>query len=65
MNANDTATPQERIRKRVGGRLSNLDPLRRLEALRENVRALKGGPWRPRRTMERAFEGLLAVRSGL
>ena len=37
----------ELIRKKVGGSLSNLPPLRRLEMLRRNALLLSGQPWRP------------------
>jgi len=38
---------QEPIRKKVGGSLSRLDPLRRLAMLRLNARALTCGQWQP------------------
>ncbi len=38
----DTTALQEPLRKRVGGSLTKLDPLQRLEALRANARALLG-----------------------
>lgn len=38
---------QEPIRKKVGGSLSNLPPLQRLEMLRRNALFLRGGKWRP------------------
>jgi hypothetical protein len=38
---------REPVRKKVGGSLSRLDPLRRLAMLRLNARALTGGRWQP------------------
>lgn len=37
----------EPIKKRVGGSLTRLSPLRRLEMLRANARMLRGGRWSP------------------
>ena len=37
---------REPVKKKVGGTLSHLDPLRRLEMLRANARLLCPGPWR-------------------
>ena len=42
MNAAGSTAFQEPLRKRVGGSLTRLDPLERLEALRRNARALLG-----------------------
>lgn len=36
---------QEPIRRKVGGSLSKLSPLRRLDMLRRNAQLLRGGPW--------------------
>lgn len=38
---------QEPLRRKVGGSLSGLSPLKRLEALRRNALLLKGGVWKP------------------
>lgn len=38
---------QEPVRKRVGGSLSNIHPLKRLEMLRRNALMLRGGVWQP------------------
>ena len=37
----------EPLKKRVGGSLSRLSPLRRLEMLRRNALMLRGGTWTP------------------
>jgi hypothetical protein len=37
----------EPVKKRVGGSLSNLPPLQRLEMLRRNALMLRGGKWSP------------------
>jgi hypothetical protein len=37
----------EPVKKRVGGSLTRLSPLRRLEMLRANARMLRGGHWSP------------------
>lgn len=37
----------EPIRKRVGGSLARLSPLKRLEMLRRNALLLQGGDWKP------------------
>ena len=37
----------EPLKKRVGGSLSRLSPLRRLEMLRLNALMLQGGKWTP------------------
>ena len=37
---------REPVKRKVGGALSRLDPLRRLEMLRANARMLRLGPWR-------------------
>lgn len=37
----------EPLKKRVGGSLSRLSPLRRLEMLRRNALILRGGKWTP------------------
>ncbi len=37
---------QEPVRRRVGGSLSRLRPLERLEALRRNALLLRGSPWK-------------------
>jgi hypothetical protein len=42
MNTKPQTELGEYVRKRVGGSLSHLDPLVRLEALRRNARALSG-----------------------
>lgn len=41
---------REPVKKKVGGNLSRLDPLRRLEMLRANARILRPEPWNPART---------------
>lgn len=38
---------QEPVRKRVGGSLSNIHPLKRLEMLRRNALMLRDGVWQP------------------
>ena len=38
---------QEPVRRQVGGSLSNLPPLQRLEMLKRNATLLKGGKWQP------------------
>lgn len=42
---NDDLT--ESLKKRVGGSLSRLPPLQRLEMLRRNALMLRGGKWSP------------------
>ncbi len=42
---NDDLT--EPLKKRVGGSLSRLPPLQRLEMLRRNALMLRGGKWSP------------------
>lgn len=37
---------REPLKKKVGGSLSRLDPLKRLEMLRRNARMLRGGRWK-------------------
>ena len=37
----------EPLKKRVGGSLSKLPPLRRLEMLRRNAWMIRKGPWSP------------------
>lgn len=37
----------EPLKKRVGGSLSRVPPLRRLEMLRKNALMLRGGKWSP------------------
>ncbi len=41
---NDLTEP---LKKRVGGSLSRLPPLQRLEMLRRNALLLRGGKWSP------------------
>jgi hypothetical protein len=38
---------QEPLKKKVGGSLSRVPPLQRLEMLRRNALLLKGGRWSP------------------
>jgi hypothetical protein len=38
---------QEPLKKRVGGSLSKLPPLQRLENLRRNLLAIRNGKWSP------------------
>lgn len=47
MNASSANDLQEPVRKRVGGSLSNIAPLKRLEMLRRNALMLRGGLWQP------------------
>ena len=42
MEAADQPALREPLKKRVGGSLTKLDPLERLEMLRANARALRG-----------------------
>lgn len=42
--ANDLTEP---LKKRVGGSLSRLPPLQRLEMLQRNLLMLRGGKWSP------------------
>ncbi len=51
----------EPLKKRVGGSLSRLSPLRRLEMLRRNALMLRGGKWTPPRedgTLVRKIVGI-------
>lgn len=57
---NDDLT--EPLKKRVGGSLSRLPPLQRLEMLRRNALMLRGGKWSPLKMMEPSFEKLLVLR---
>jgi hypothetical protein len=36
---------QERVRRKVGGSLSNVSPLRRIAMLQQNALMLRGGKW--------------------
>jgi len=47
MNLSSSDDLQEPVRKRVGGSLSNIPPLKRLEMLRRNALMLRGGVWQP------------------
>jgi hypothetical protein len=38
---------RETVRRKVGGSLSRLPPLERLESLRRNALLLRGGVWKP------------------
>ena len=48
MNADESSSLREPVRKRVGGSLARRNPLARVEALRRNARALLGEKWKPR-----------------
>jgi len=47
VNADESSSLQEPVRKRVGGSLARGNPLARVEALRRNARALLGEKWKP------------------
>ena len=48
MKTEEADSLRETIRKRVGGSLTRLHPLDRLEVLRRNARALTGEEWKSR-----------------
>ncbi len=45
--AGEANDPNEPLKKRVGGSLSHVPPLERLEMLRRNALMLRGGKWSP------------------